>query len=141
MSYNFLGEVVVIRQLGISSLDKLPGIGILLHHPNNIIPVVGIDAAQRLAPQVSILMQRQLGINLAQVKMNLSLVGKAITLALLRLEMTNLTGFTLVLLGILQDSAVLAVISANRNTHSLQMVNHSTTSFTVLKGETTGNNR
>ena len=138
MSYDFFGKVVVIGQFWISSLDELPGVCILLHHLNDTVPVIGIDATQGLTPKMGILMQRQLGIDLTEVKVHLSPIGEAVALTGSGLHMAYLAGLALVLLGILQDSAVLAVISANRDTHSLQMVNHSTTSLTVLSRQAAG---
>ena len=141
MGDNLLCEIVIISQLRISSLDELPGVGILLHHRNDTVPVVGVDTTQGLTPQMGILMKRQLGINLTKVKMNLTLIGEAIAIALLSLEMAHLTGLTLILLGILQDTTVLTAIRRNRDTHGLQVVNHSAASLTVFSSETTRSNR
>ena len=105
-----------------------------------MVPVIRIDTLHSLTEQMGKLMQRQLGIEFSQVKMNLALIGKTITLACLGLKMTYLSSLTLVFLSSFQNTAVLTVVSMHRNTHRLQMIYQSTTGFTVLKGETAGSN-
>ena len=102
-----------------------------------MIPVVGIDTLHSLTEQMSKLMQRQLCIEFSQVKMNLALIGKTITLTCLGLEMTYFSGLALVFLSRFQNTAVLTVISMHRNTHRLQMIYQRTTGLTVLNSQFT----
>ena len=131
MCNDLLGQIVVILQLRIDLAHVLPRINIILHHIHDGLPVVGIDTAHGLTPEVCVLMQRQLGIDLTEVKVYLTLVGEAIAHAILRLHVTDLTGLALVLLGFLQHTAVLTGIGMHLDTHGLQMIHHRTASLTV----------
>ena len=141
MGNDLLGKVIVILQLRIDLTHILPRISVMLHDINDGLPVVGIDTAHGLTPEVGVLMERQLGIDLAEVKMNLSLIGETIALTVLGLHMTNLSGNTTVFFSRLQDTAVLTAVGDDRNTHRRQMVNKGTTGLAVLDGETTGSDR
>ena len=135
---DLLGDVVGIVQLGVCCPDELPGGGIVLYHRHDAVPVVGIDAAHGLTPEVGIFVERQFGIHLAEVEMKLTLIGKAVGRSVPGLEMPYPAFLAMVLLCRLQYAAVLSVVGMDGNAHLRQMVNQSAAGLTVGSRETTG---
>ncbi len=100
-----------------------------------------IDATEGLTPQVGILMERQLGIDLAGVKINLALIGETVAHTVISLHMTHFSCFRVILFSSFQDAPVLAVIGMNIDTHLLELFNQCASCLTVFWRQFAGSRR
>ena len=138
MGNDLLGQIVVILQLRIDPAHVPPRISVIPHHVHDSLPVVRIDTTHGLTPEVCVLMQRQLSIDLTEVEVYLTLIGEAVADASIRLHMTDPTGLAPILQGILQHTAVLTGIGMHGDTHGLQLIHQRTAGLTVTDGKATG---
>ena len=61
MGKNFLGNIILVRQVAIPLGDILPQLGIALHKGNDVPPFLRILLAHHLGPQMGVFMNRGLG--------------------------------------------------------------------------------
>ena len=129
---HLLGNIILIRQVGIHLLNKLPGICVDFHQSYDVLPAIGVQPAECLTPRMGKLMDRQLCINLRRIEIHLALIGETIDLAVWCLEVTKLTLFALVFLGLLPDSAHFTSVSSHIKSHLLQLVYHRSTNLLLV---------
>ena len=80
LSQSFIGYLVIGLQMGIILDDIVPDLRGVLHHPNNILPLLGIALTQHLSPQVGVLMKRSLGSSNTRVNINGAIMYETISL-------------------------------------------------------------
>ena len=125
-------QIIIISQLRIFATDKGHRIIICLDDIGDILPSGRVNTSHSLTPQVGILMKRKLTIDLTQVEIYLSLIGKTVALTIRGFHMTYLADLTLVFLCLLQNTTVLAVVCMNADTHLSKLVNNSTADLTLF---------
>ena len=79
---SFIGYLVISLQMRIVLDDIVPDLRGVPHHPDDILPLLGIALTQNLGPQVGVLMKRSLGSGNTRVNINSTIVDEAVSLML-----------------------------------------------------------
>ena len=109
-------------QIGILALDFIPHLRRVLHHLDDLFPLFRILLTQDFGPQVGIFVDRRLYCGHIGVKIDLSLMHKAIDLTILVTEQDGLPALVGLVLVLLKDALTFGSIEIHVNactTHTL----------------------
>ena len=88
---SFIGYLVIGLQMGVVLDDIVPDLRGVLHHPDDILPLLGIALTQHLSPQVGVLMKRSLSSSNTRVNIDSAIMHEAISLMCSTTEEHRLT--------------------------------------------------
>ena len=123
----FIGYLIISLQMRVVLDDIVPDLRGVLHHPDDILPLLGIALTQHLSPQVGIFMKRSLGSSNTRVNIDSAIMHEAISLMCSTTEEHRLTlqDILLHLLGNLdtmQGNTITGILTLKgRNIHILNM--------------------
>ena len=88
---SFISYLVISLQMRIVLDNIVPDLRSVLHHPNDILPLLGIALTQNLGPQVSVLMKRSLSSSDTRVNIDGAVMHETISLMCSATEEHRLT--------------------------------------------------